>query len=1039
MDIEQLVRYLDNSESAAIWLRSLGLENLSQAHDNLVQIANSGITLDLVSQLSDQLTEHLPQTSHPEMALNNLARFIAASRNALSLGTLWERDGQALPTLLQIFSTSQHLSDLLIHDPESYDLVRLTDGQPVSRDVLIKEISSEVSTLDKSPDVITALRRYKNRETLRIAYGDIVRQQHINTVTRQISFLADAICEAATHVAWKKLQQKRGTPRDEQGQPARFVVLALGKLGGTELNYSSDIDLMFLYDGDGQTDGEKPLSNQEFFQRLAQKLVSLLTETTELGSVYRVDLRLRPYGGQGEAVISLPAALRYYDVSGRTWERQAFVKARSIAGDIALGDHFLKKLEPWVYRRYLSGADITEIKALKRRIEKRSLEKGSKELNVKTGLGGIRDIEFVIQFLQLLNGSDLPDVRGGNTLKAIAQLESNGCLTMQERTLLEDNYAFLRKIEHRLQIMFDIQTHTLPDNDQETHRLAIRLGYQGNSERTALAGFQEDLAEATELNRKILDHLLNDAFRDVEETAPEVDLILDPNPSPQTIDSVLSGYGFQDRQAAYDNLMALASEKIPFLSSRRCHHFLASIGQRLLQAISVTPDPDSTLINLNRVSDSLGGKGVLWELFSFNPPSLQLYVRLCACSPYLSGILTSNPGMIDELMDSMVLDKLPTYQTLKSTLEELCRGAEDREPILHSFKNCQHLRVGVRDILGKETLQTTHHCLSDLAEVCLQQITDEQYQRLTKKFGQPTVASGSHQGEPASLVILAMGKLGGQEPNYHSDLDVVFLYEAEGTTVATQPGQSISTTTNQHFFSELGQRIIRVVNQLGPDGRLFELDPRLRPTGKNGPLAVSLDGFQHYFSSGQGQLWERQALCKARTIYGSKLAQQAVQEVVRQIILNVPWKRKRAEEIRQMRERLEQTASDHNLKRGFGGTVDIEFVVQMLQMRYAGQFVEVLVPGTLAAIEALREVGGLTDHDSKVFCESYVFLRSVESGLRLMNTTARHDLPDDPVELRSLAFLLGAAGEQELVEKCQHFRQENRQRFDRIFREQLTG
>ena len=1039
MDIEQLVLYLDNSDTAAVWLRSLGLEDLPRSHRNLVTVADSGMTLDLVAQLAAQLIEHLPQTSHPDMALNNLDRFIAAARNPLSLGTLWERDLQALPTLLQIFSTSQHLTDLLIRDPESYDLLRLTDGQPVARDVLVKEIGSEVSTLTKNADVVTTLRRYKDRETLRIAYGDIVRQQHVNTVTRQISFLADAICEAATQVARGKLEKKRGVPRNAEGEPAEFVILALGKLGGSELNYSSDIDLIFLYDGEGKTDRERSLPNQEFFQRLARDIVTLLTESSEIGSVYRVDLKLRPNGEQGAAVLSLPATLRYYDVSGRTWEQQAFVKARPIAGDLELGKRFLKQLEPWVYRSYLSRADITEIKALKRRIEKRSKKQGGDELNVKTGLGGIRDIEFVIQFLQLLNGSALPEVRDSNTLRAIEQLESSGCLTMQERTLLEDNYAFLRKIEHRLQIMFDLQTHTLPDNDQETHRLAIRLGYQGNSERTALTAFREDLDQATELNRKIMDHLLNDAFRDVEDTAPEVDLILDPNPTTETIESVLAPYGFHDQPAAYRNLMALAEEKIPFLSSRRCHHFLASIGQRLLQAISVTPDPDSTLVNLNQVSDSLGGKGVLWELFSFNPPSLRLYVRLCACSPYLSGLLTSNPGMIDELMDSMVLDKLPSMESLEATLTDLCRGAEDQEPILHSFKNSQHLRVGVRDILSKESLRSTHYCLSNLAEVCLQEITKQQLQRLVRKFGQPTIVSGPHRGEPASLVILAMGKLGGQEPNYHSDLDVVFLYEAEGNTVATEPGKPVSATTNQHFFSELGQRIIRVVNQLGPYGRLYELDPRLRPTGKHGPLAVSLEGFERYFKDGPDQLWERQALCKARTIYGSAAAQQAAQSVVRRIILDRPWKSRRAEEIRQMREHLEQTASDHNLKRGFGGTVDIEFVVQMLQLRHAQQFNEVLVPGTLDAIEALRNAECLNEQDAAMLHESYVFLRSVESGLRLMNTTARHDLPDDPLELCKLAFLLGTPEPQELVEKCQHFRQENRQRFERIFQEQLTS
>ena len=341
------------------------------------------------------------------------------------------------------------------------------------------------------------------------------------------------------------------------------------------------------------------------------------------------------------------------------------------------------------------------IKALKKRIEKRALLEGGDDRNVKTGEGGIRDIEFAIQFLQLLNGGDLEEIRTGNTIQAITRLGKVGCLTMQERSFLEDNYRFLRKIEHRLQIMFDLRTHTLPEGDAELRRLAIRTGYSDRDGHSALSEFKRDLSEKTKLNRKILDHLLHDAFGDDPDTAPETDLVLAPHPSDTFIQDCLQRYHFRDIPAAYNNLMALARERVSFLSTRRCRHFLASIAPHLLQAISQTPDPDTTLVDLSKVSDSLGGKGVLWELFSSSPPSLKLYVRLCASSPFLSGILTSNPGMIDELMDSLVLDRLPSLEFLQQNLASLCRGAEDIEPILHSFKSFQHLRVGVRDILGK--------------------------------------------------------------------------------------------------------------------------------------------------------------------------------------------------------------------------------------------------------------------------------------------------------------------------------------------------
>src|SRR5262245_33426935 len=439
MDIEQLRHHLDHPSEAARWLSSWAVDDTERAHANLIRMATAGITLDLLANICDQLAEHLPKTTDPDMALNNLDRFVAAARNPLSLASLFERDRDALPILLQIFSSSQYLSDLLVTDSEAYDLVRITEGQPVARAVLVDELGAEVDALQDERAVMTALRRFKRRETLRIAYGDIIRGQRLEIVTGQISHLADAILEAAVRFARKSLAAKRGLPRTPDGKLSRFVILAMGKLGGGELNYSSDIDLIFLYEADGNTDGQRQTANVEYFDRLARDVVKLLTESTDLGASYRVDLRLRPEGQRGPMVPSLESALHYYDVSGRTWERQAFVKARAAAGDLDFGQAFLAHLEPWIYRRYLSRADITGIKALKRRIEHHVKSEGADLRNVKTGHGGIRDIEFTIQFLQLLSGGDLPDLRTGNTLEAIAKLEIGGCLTRQERSILEEN------------------------------------------------------------------------------------------------------------------------------------------------------------------------------------------------------------------------------------------------------------------------------------------------------------------------------------------------------------------------------------------------------------------------------------------------------------------------------------------------------------------------------------------------------------------------------------------------------------------------
>lgn len=1033
MRIEELSGFLDRPAAAVDWLRGCGLTNIERAHSNLVHMAASGVTLDLLANICDQLAQLLPGCPDADMALNNLDRFVAAARNPLALGSLFERDRDALPYLVQIFSTSQYLSDRLITDSESYDLLRLTEGQPVARDVLVHELSSEVLNAANPRSVLATLRRFRHRETLRISFGDIVRGQSLNTVTRQISAVAEAVLEAAVRAARVTLEEKRGVPRTPSGRPARFVILGMGKLGGNELNYSSDIDLILLYDQDGQTDGERPCTNDEFFDRLAREIVKLLVEPTDQGVAYRVDLRLRPEGRQGPMVTNLERALHYYDVLGRTWERQAYVKARPVAGDLELGHEFLAQLEPWIYRRYLSLADITGIKALKRRIEHRTTRDGADSRDVKTGHGGIRDIEFVIQFLQLLNGGDLPEVRTANTLDALARLESVGCLTTQERAILEENYGFLRKIEHRLQIMLDLQTHMLPEDRDELRKLAIRMGYSDTASRPALEAFEHDYRQKTELNRKILDHLLNDAFPDESGMEPEVDLVLDPEPTPEIIQEVLSAHGFRDVELAYSNLMALSNERIRFLSTRRCRHFLASIAPRLLAVIAATPDPDATLVNLEKVSDSLGGKGVLWELFSFNPPTLRLYVDLCAYSPLLSGILTSNPGMIDELMDSLVLDRLPSLDLLRETLADLVHGAEDLDPILHSFKHAQTLRVGVRDLLGKEDIQATTGALSDIARTCLEEIALSEFERLVQKLGEPTINAETEDARPCELVIVAMGKFGGRELNYHSDLDLIFLFEADGNTIAGPQSRRAQVTTNQHFFSELGQRIIKSASQLGPYGRLYEVDPRLRPTGRSGALVTSFDELARYFSDGSGQLWERQALTKASVVFGAPAAALQAAKVVARAAYGHPWQEADAQAIRQMRKRLEDTAARGNLKRGRGGMVDIEFLVQMLQLRHGGDRVEIRSPNTLDALAALQAAGYLSESDARFFAESYRFLRTVESRLRLMNTSARDDLPDDPAELEKLARMTGHADPTALLADVERYRHDTRQRFERLF------
>ena len=770
-----------------------GLANPDLGSRNLHSLAQH-LTTDFYDALLALLDRSLPGKADPDMALNNLERLLANANGRTIFYDWLARDERNFEILIVVLSTSQFFSDLIAANPDFLDVVASSMSPSPTRQELISELEQNLNQAADDAQIMRTFRRYRQWQQVKIGVNDIVRQRPLEEITLALSLLADAVIEVALRIALKNLEVRFGQPRTSSGEPSSCVVLAFGKLGGEELNYSSDIDLMIIYDEEGTCTGKRSvLNNDEFYTRLVAELVRLLSAHTDRGQAYRVDLRLRPEGNRGPTARSLASTLSYYDTLGRTWERQALIKVRPVAGNRELGDEFLRSIEGFIWRKYLSFAEINEIKSMKRRIENHSRRSGERDTDVKTGVGGIRDIEFTIQFLQLLNGGDLPVVRQRGTLNAIHALEEVGCLTDPEYRALDDTYRFLRKTEHRLQILFDWQTHRLPASSEEIRKLAMRMGYtskdnsdinsRGMEARTPAAvesaqvagpvrssqspqrhspidepsriprlqtrdllidpldQFLHDYWEKTRLNRTILDHLLHQTFAGSEtEAEPESDLILAPDPDDSTIQQALSRYHFLDYQGAYRNLARLAQEAGPFLSTRRCRHFLASIAPQLLRAISQTPDPDSTLNNLERVTASLGAKAVLWELFSFLPASLKLYVDICSNSTFLSEILINNPGMIDDLLDSLILNQPRTCAELSEELKVLCRGVEKPEAIdaiLRSFQDKELLRIGVRDLLGQDQIRATTAALSDLAEAILLEVSNRQCEELASRLKIP--------------------------------------------------------------------------------------------------------------------------------------------------------------------------------------------------------------------------------------------------------------------------------------------------------------
>jgi glutamate-ammonia-ligase adenylyltransferase len=999
--------------------------------------------------------------------------------------------GRGLEAVLHLLAASQFFADTLTAYPDALPGVLRPPAASPSTAALTARLRAEVDAASDDPGVLRAFRRFRQVEMLRIGVNDILRDRPLEEVTRDLARLADASLEVALGTAVRTLGRKLGRPT------SRITALGFGKLGGDELNYSSDIDLLFVMDEDGLTarKGGEPVPNAEFYTRAVTEVVRLLASTTAHGFAYRVDLRLRPGGAKAPLVRTLAGTLSYYDAVGRTWERQALIKARHVAGDPALGRQFLAAVEPFVYRKYFSFSEVNEVKALKRQMEARTRRAGADDTDVKTGRGGIRDVEYTVQFLQLLNGGDLPAVRQRNTLLALDALELAGCLTAQEAYLLADAYRFLRRTEHRLQLLFDRQTHTLPGDPVGLDQLARRMGF-GVPVRSAEFGMRSGSPEPgpalgggpdsalrtphsaltaprgpfldeqpgpppvldallvepldrflrayhhhTATARAVLDHLLHQTFAGAGgEAEPETDLILVQDPDPATVQAVLGRRPFRDVPAAYQNLLRLASEDVPFLSHRRCRHFFAGIAPALLRAVADTPDPDATLATLERVTASLGGKAVLYELFSFSPPALKLYVDLCATSPFLSGILVNNPGMIDELLDSLVLDQPRPAAELHDELAALLKGASDPDPILHSFQDKELLRVGVRHLLGRDDVRQTTAALTDIADAVLAAALALVEPEVRERYGVPSLqvaspkspADASDLGlatcrlgtQPCRYAVVGLGKLGGREMTFHSDLDLLLLYEGDGRTTGG--------ADNGQFFTDLGQRAIKLLSRPGPLGRLYEVDMRLRPAGKGGSLALSLAEFARYFAGGGAQPWERLALCRGRVAAGDPSFAHEAAGAVRRAALGSRQRPVAAAEVRLMRDKLTAAASVRSLKRGPGGLADVEFAVQYLQLLHAADAPVVFAPNLWDALDALAAAGALPADDAAGLAAGYSFLRAAEARVRLMTDRAMTELPADAAGWGRLARGLGFADTAGFVAELARVTADNRRRYEGV-------
>ncbi len=894
-----------------------------------------------------------------------------------------------------------YLATLLARDPER--LVRVTrDGylrREKPREVLDAELRA-LRTPDRDADLHRLLRRLRGDEMVRLG----VREIALGTPTevgRELSRLADASFAVALEHHLGELSKEGGPPRfvDAAGaiEPAQFAVIGMGKLGGEELNFCSDVDVIYVYNSDQSAPG--PLSLHEFYARLAERVTAALAEVTEEDVVFRVDLRLRPEGSRGAIVNSLPSLERYYETWGRPWERQAWLKARHVAGDTALSEEVFATLAPFIYPRTLSPARIEEVRDLNRKIkaeEGTSIERG---FNVKNGVGGIREIEFFVQALQLVHAGRLPALRARSTRTALDRLLFAGIITESERAALADAYTFLRRVEHMLQLDSGRQTQRLPSQEPELDRFARRLGYADSS------SFQSALRERTGVVARLFATLGDDS----EGPADPVISLLDSAERPKRERRLLEELGFRDPGHAQE-LLAAARKRADSPLSPAAGGAVARVGRAIFEEITHSPDPDQALSYLVDLIRRRGAWSAVWRLLDENPPVLRLVASLFGTSAYLSRQFIDHPELIDGLLLAGQASPRVAEAALEQHLSVQLAGLsqdEDRWNAMAEWKNGQVLRIGLADIAGELGPREVSAELSRVAEICLRHALELVSEGLRLRHGTPR----DSEGRPVGLAILALGKLGGGELGYASDLDVIFVYSADGESDGARPLDNVT------YMSRLAQRVMGGLHTRHDAGRLYDIDTRLRPSGTHGLLVSSLPAWQRYHRE-NAMLWERQALTKLRPIAGDPELCRRVQAVAHDCVYGsapgVDGRESQAEIARQihaMRERIESelggSVRGFDVKVGRGGLVDIEFAAQYLQLTHGHALPELRTQKTTAVLSAAAELGVAPPELCSLLCQAYDFIRRLEHRMRIVHDRAVHRLPEDPDELMKLARRAG--------------------------------
>lgn len=919
--------------------------------------------------------EAIPLPANGEKADQETAAWIERAKGNTDSSIQFIADALSDPggsaLLRAIFGNSPFLTQALQQEPDVLMLAALHGPDEALVRVLAPLHDKSVFARGHE-DISRELRRTRRRIALLVALADLSGAWSLARVTGALSDLAEIAVDAALgHLLHQAhLQGKCALPDVERPtQDCGIAILGMGKLGARELNYSSDIDLIVLFDAD-KVDWRDDAGPQQGLHRLIRDLVNLLSARTRDGYVLRTDLRLRPDAGATPLAVSTTAAERYYESLGQNWERAAMIKARPIAGDISTGNEMLERLRPFIWRKHLDFAAIQDIHSIKRQI---NAHKGHHEIavsghNIKIGRGGIREIEFFAQTQQLIWGGRDPSLRGSETCTALRALVDAGRTGTNVANDLNKAYVFLRQLEHRLQMIADEQTHTLPSTDEGLAHIAVFAGFP------TIDAFTEAVTSQLEMVEQHYGRLFEDAPELGGQTGNLV--FTGPENDPDTV-GTLSGLGFSDGDALSATIRGWHHGRVRATRSTRARELLTELLPSLLDALAKTVDPDAAFFHFDGFMKNLPSGVQLFSLFHANPGLLNLVAEVMGSAPHLAKQLSRRPDLLDGVLTGDFYAPLPPITELEQDLTTLLDAAPDFQDVLDITRRWAHDRqfqVGMQLLRGIITGNEAGPALSDIAEVVVRGLLPPVQAEFAEQHG--TIEGGA-------LAVLAMGNLGGRELTFLSDLDVIFLYQSSAGLDATSNGAKPLQASQ--YFGRLSQRLTSALTALTAEGRLYEIDTRLRPSGQAGPIASEISGFIDYQRT-QAWPWEHMALTRARVLAGSPSLKRDVEAALKSILVVPRNPEKLARDVADMRARIDterHTDNPWKLKHSRGGLLDIEFIVQYLQLAHAHVHPGILSPSTTTALARSVEAGVLPEQVGQELISATRFFRSLQALLRL--------------------------------------------------------